>query len=116
MMLVIQCWIELRCEEAEVDLIDTPDCHHELKLVNIPFVIQSNNQRGIHTSGYCGLVLRLLAPPHRLPIKVARIFKPYGTRMHPNDGRVVDFIIQTLLGRDITVYGEGQQTRSFLRG
>ena len=43
-----------------------------------------------------------------------RIFNTYGPRMHPNDGRVVsNFIIQALLGRDITVYGEGQQTRSF---
>src|SRR6516165_3536747 len=51
---------------------------------------------------------------HRLPIKVARIFNTYGPRMHPNDGRVVsNFIIQALLGRDITVYGDGQQTRSF---
>jgi UDP-glucuronate decarboxylase len=51
---------------------------------------------------------------HRLPIKVARIFNTYGPRMHPNDGRVVsNFIIQALHGRDITVYGEGQQTRSF---
>jgi UDP-glucuronate decarboxylase len=51
---------------------------------------------------------------HRLPIKVARIFNTYGPRMHPNDGRVVsNFIVQSLLGRDITVYGEGQQTRSF---
>jgi UDP-glucuronate decarboxylase len=51
---------------------------------------------------------------HRLPIKVARIFNTYGPRMHPNDGRVVsNFIVQALLGREITVYGEGQQTRSF---
>src|SRR5262245_41258846 len=51
---------------------------------------------------------------HRLPIKVARIFNTYGPRMHPNDGRVVsNFIVQALLCRDITVYGEGQQTRSF---
>jgi UDP-glucuronate decarboxylase len=51
---------------------------------------------------------------HRLPIKVARIFNTYGPRMHPNDGRVVsNFIVQALLGRDITVYGEGLQTRSF---
>ena len=49
-----------------------------------------------------------------LQIKVARIFNTYGPRMHPNDGRVVsNFIIQALLGRDITVYGEGLQTRSF---
>jgi len=51
---------------------------------------------------------------HNLPIKVARIFNTYGPRMHPNDGRVVsNFIVQALLGRDITVYGEGAQTRSF---
>jgi len=51
---------------------------------------------------------------HRLRIKVARIFNTYGPRMHPNDGRVVsNFIVQALLGRDITIYGEGTQTRSF---
>ena len=51
---------------------------------------------------------------HKLRIKVARIFNTYGPRMHPNDGRVVsNFIVQALLKRDITVYGDGQQTRSF---
>ena len=51
---------------------------------------------------------------HRLRIKVARIFNTYGPRMHPHDGRVVsNFIIQALLGRDITIYGDGSQTRSF---
>jgi UDP-glucuronate decarboxylase len=51
---------------------------------------------------------------HRLAIKVARIFNTYGPRMHPNDGRVIsNFIIQALLGRDLTVFGEGNQTRSF---
>jgi UDP-glucuronate decarboxylase len=51
---------------------------------------------------------------HKLQIKVARIFNTYGPRMHPNDGRVVsNFIVQALLGRDITVYGDGLQTRSF---
>jgi UDP-glucuronate decarboxylase len=51
---------------------------------------------------------------HRLPIKVARIFNTYGPRMHPHDGRVVsNFIIQALTGGDITVYGDGRQTRSF---
>lgn len=51
---------------------------------------------------------------HGVKIKVARIFNTYGPRMHPNDGRVVsNFIIQALKGEDITVYGEGQQTRSF---
>jgi UDP-glucuronate decarboxylase len=49
-----------------------------------------------------------------LPIKVVRIFNTYGPRMHPNDGRVVsNFIVQALQGRDITIYGDGQQTRSF---
>ena len=47
-------------------------------------------------------------------IRVARLFNTYGPRMHPNDGRVVsNFIVQALRGEDITVYGEGQQTRSF---
>jgi UDP-glucuronate decarboxylase len=51
---------------------------------------------------------------HRLRIKVARIFNTYGPRMHPNDGRVVsNFIVQALLGNDITLYGDGAQTRSF---
>ncbi len=51
---------------------------------------------------------------HKLKIKVARIFKTYGPRMHQNDGRVVsNFIVQALLGRPITVYGDGSQTRSF---
>jgi UDP-glucuronate decarboxylase len=51
---------------------------------------------------------------HRLRIKVARIFNTYGPRMHPNDGRVVsNFIVQALLGRDLTIYGDGLQTRSF---
>jgi UDP-glucuronate decarboxylase len=51
---------------------------------------------------------------HRLRIKVARIFNTYGPRMHPNDGRVVsNFIVQALRGDAITIYGEGQQTRSF---
>lgn len=50
----------------------------------------------------------------KLDIRVARIFNTYGPRMHPNDGRVVsNFIVQALKGEDITVYGEGQQTRSF---
>lgn len=51
---------------------------------------------------------------HQLEIKVARIFNTYGPRMHPNDGRVVsNFIVQALKGEDITIYGSGQQTRSF---
>jgi UDP-glucuronate decarboxylase len=51
---------------------------------------------------------------HRLPIKVARIFNTYGPGMHPNDGRVVsNFIIQALRNEDITIYGAGNQTRSF---
>ena len=51
---------------------------------------------------------------HRLDIRVARIFNTYGPRMHANDGRVVsNFIVQALRGEDITLYGDGQQTRSF---
>ncbi len=51
---------------------------------------------------------------HNLRIKVARIFNTYGPRMHPNDGRVVsNFIMQALRGEPITIYGEGEQTRSF---
>ncbi|MHA6476601.1 UDP-glucuronic acid decarboxylase family protein [Stutzerimonas sp. KH-1] len=51
---------------------------------------------------------------HGVQIKIARIFNTYGPRMHPNDGRVVsNFIVQALRGEDITIYGEGQQTRSF---
>ena len=51
---------------------------------------------------------------HGLDIKVARLFNTYGPRMHPNDGRVVsNFIVQALRGDEITIYGTGQQTRSF---
>jgi UDP-glucuronate decarboxylase len=51
---------------------------------------------------------------HQLEIKVVRIFNTYGPRMHPNDGRVVsNFIVQALKGEDITIYGDGSQTRSF---
>ena len=51
---------------------------------------------------------------HAMPIKVVRIFNTYGPRMHPNDGRVVSsFIVQALTGKDITVFGDGSQTRSF---
>ena len=51
---------------------------------------------------------------HKLRIKVARIFNTYGPKMHPNDGRVVsNFIVQALQGKDLTVYGDGSQTRSF---
>jgi UDP-glucuronate decarboxylase len=51
---------------------------------------------------------------HRLPIKVVRIFNTYGPRTHPNDGRVVsNFIVQALLNKDITVFGDGSHTRSF---
>jgi UDP-glucuronate decarboxylase len=47
-------------------------------------------------------------------IKIIRIFNTYGARMHPNDGRVVsNFIVQALSGKDITIYGDGRQTRSF---
>lgn len=51
---------------------------------------------------------------HRLEIKIMRIFNTYGPRMHPNDGRVVsNFIMQALKNEDITIYGDGVQTRSF---
>ena len=51
---------------------------------------------------------------HNLDIKVIRIFNTYGPRMHPSDGRVVsNFIVQALKGEDITLYGDGNQTRSF---
>ena len=51
---------------------------------------------------------------YQVSIKVARIFNTYGPRMHPNDGRVVsNFIVQALNNQDITIYGEGNQTRSF---
>jgi len=51
---------------------------------------------------------------HGVEIRVARIFNTFGPRMHPNDGRVVsNFVIQALLGKDLTIYGNGEQTRSF---
>jgi UDP-glucuronate decarboxylase len=51
---------------------------------------------------------------HQLPVKIVRIFNTYGPRMHPNDGRVVsNFIVQALSGKDITIYGSGDQSRSF---
>ncbi|MEZ5946295.1 MAG: UDP-glucuronic acid decarboxylase family protein [Hyphomonas sp.] len=51
---------------------------------------------------------------HKVKIKVARIFNTYGPRMHPNDGRVVsNFIVQALQDKDLTIYGDGTQTRSF---
>jgi UDP-glucuronate decarboxylase len=51
---------------------------------------------------------------HNMRVKVARIFNTYGPNMHPNDGRVVsNFIVQALQGKDITIYGDGSQTRSF---
>lgn len=51
---------------------------------------------------------------HNLEIKIMRIFNTYGPRMNPNDGRVVsNFIVQALKGKDITIYGDGSQTRSF---
>ena len=51
---------------------------------------------------------------HKLPIKIIRIFNTYGPRMHPNDGRVVsNFILQALQNQDITIFGDGSQTRSF---
>ena len=49
-----------------------------------------------------------------MPVKIVRIFNTYGPRMHPNDGRVVsNFILQALKNENITIYGSGEQTRSF---
>ncbi len=51
---------------------------------------------------------------HQVDVRIARIFNTYGPRMHPNDGRVVsNFIVQALLGKPITIFGDGRQTRSF---
>ena len=51
---------------------------------------------------------------HNMPVKIVRIFNTYGPRMHPNDGRVVsNFIVQALRGQDLTIYGDGSQSRSF---
>ncbi len=51
---------------------------------------------------------------HGLPVKILRIFNTYGPRMHPNDGRVVsNFVVQALLSKPLTIYGDGSQTRSF---
>src|SRR3989344_2470640 len=51
---------------------------------------------------------------HKMPVKVVRIFNTYGPRMDPKDGRVVsNFIVQALIGKDITIYGDGKQSRSF---
>ena len=51
---------------------------------------------------------------NNVEVRIARIFNTFGPRMHPNDGRVVsNFIIQALQGKDITIYGDGSQTRSF---
>ena len=51
---------------------------------------------------------------HQVKTKIVRIFNTYGPRMHPNDGRdVSNFIVQALQGHDITIYGDGSQTRSF---
>ena len=56
----------------------------------------------------------LLPRQHKLKVKVARIFNTYGPRMHPKDGRVVsNFVMQALLNKDITIYGDGSQSRSF---
>jgi len=51
---------------------------------------------------------------HNMPVKIVRIFNTYGPRMHPNDGRVVsNFIVQALKGQDLTIYGDGSQSRAF---
>ena len=51
---------------------------------------------------------------HNVEIRIARIFNTYGPRMHPEDGRVIsNFIVQALQGKELTIYGDGSQTRSF---
>jgi UDP-glucuronate decarboxylase len=63
----------------------------------------------------CGEALAMaFHEQHRLPVRIARIFNTYGPRMHENDGRVVsNFVVQALRGEPLTIYGDGQQTRSF---
>jgi len=77
--------------------------------------IQSGSE--LVTTRVSGALKRFFFDYHRqfnLDIKVVRIFNTYGPRMHPNDGRVVsNFIVQALQNNDITLYGNGEQTRSF---
>ena len=80
---------------GNVNPIGTRACYDEGKRAAETLCFDYRRQHGVHT-------------------KVIRIFNTYGPRMHPNDGRVVsNFIVQALLGQDITIYGDGLQTRSF---
>jgi len=80
---------------GNVNTIGPRACYDEGKRVAETMMYSYRNQNGVE-------------------IRVARIFNTFGPRMHPNDGRVVsNFIIQALQNKDLTIYGEGQQTRSF---
>lgn len=80
---------------GHVNPIGTRSCYDEGKRVAETLFVNYNAQNNVR-------------------IKIIRIFNTYGPRMHPNDGRVVsNFIVQALKGKDITVYGKGNQTRSF---
>jgi UDP-glucuronate decarboxylase len=80
---------------GNVNTIGPRSCYDEGKRVAETMMYSYRNQNGVE-------------------VRVARIFNTFGPRMHPNDGRVVsNFIIQALQNKDLTIYGEGQQTRSF---
>ena len=80
---------------GNVNTIGPRSCYDEGKRVAETMCLAYKNQNGVE-------------------IRIARIFNTFGPRMHPNDGRVVsNFIIQSLQNKDITIYGEGKQTRSF---
>src|SRR5499433_2672293 len=80
---------------GNVNPIGLRSCYDEGKRVAETLMMDYHRQNGVDT-------------------RIARIFNTYGPHMHPNDGRVVsNFIVQALLGRDITIYGDGSQTRSF---
>ncbi len=80
---------------GNVNPIGIRSCYDEGKRVSETFTMDYHRKNGVD-------------------VRIVRIFNTYGPRMHPNDGRVVsNFIVQALQGKDITVYGEGSQTRSF---
>ncbi len=91
-----------------------PDCHPQVETYNGN--VNPTGPRACYDEGKrCAETLFFdYHRQHGLGIKVARIFNTYGPRMLPNDGRVVsNFIVQALQGEDITIYGDGSQTRSF---
>ena len=93
-----------------------PEVHPQPEIVSRQR--QSRSARGPATTKASGLAETLFMDYHRMHngvnIRIVRIFNTYGPRMHPFDGRVVsNFIRQALAGEDITIFGDGQQTRSF---